>query len=117
MTEDYSTLINLLIVKTKSGKAKWETTSARRTYQTYIDGNFITIYTRDNTLLEFGIDKEPEAVLAINGMDGEEIDSVKVYVTTSKDYSLLDELYNVAKRNALNLDQTITNLISSLKKM
>ncbi|MDE6702695.1 MAG: hypothetical protein K2K00_03355 [Muribaculaceae bacterium] len=108
---EYLPIVNALIDKTKEMKLKWERTSSETKFQTAIGENTVVVYyyyTYPDDIPCIGID--------ILDLFGEKIDQFSSEATDA-DFSILDDLYTRARRNALHIDATISTLKSNLDKL
>lgn len=109
-------LITQILEQTNSQAVKWSVTSSNDKYELQLKPYRFTIYMPvrtmplapwdDNVIIEFSF---------IDGK-GDVFDSVKVYVAGSEDYTLLSELFTSARRNALDIDNKLSEISNLLDK-
>lgn len=106
----YLNFVNTLLEKTKSGYLAWIDSDSYETFATHIDGeNSVNVWT--------GYDDSGERFIsfALVGKHGEISDSW--YVDRyDGDFTLMQELYNAARRSANGINNTIQNLQAILDK-
>lgn len=113
ITKEYRELIDKIIERTYDGKIKWETTSDRNKYLCKIGDKTIIVrsYTyNDNAEL---IDTQCISFEILDIL-GEKIDGIYIDENES-DFIKMTSLYDMARRNALNIDRTIRDLLDALE--
>ena len=108
---EYLPIVNALIDKTKEIKLKWERTRNEKKFQTAIGENTVVI----NYYYSYP-DDIPCVDIEILDLFGDKIDRFSSDATES-DFSLIEDLYMRARRNALRIDATINTLMNNLDKL
>lgn len=113
ITKEYRELINKIIERTNEDKIKWEPTSDSQKFLCKISSK--TVVVRSYVYLNPEIGQDLSCVsFEILDIMGELIDGVYVDETES-DYVKMSDLYDMARRNALRIDQTIRDLLDALE--
>lgn len=107
--EEYRQMINKIIDMTKDRSIEWETTSDKLKFELEIENNSIIILKYSD--FESGI---PMIGFEIRDNYGDIVDGM--YISSEDiDYETMDNLFSEARRNALKIEQTISNIMSILK--
>ncbi len=96
-------LVNGLIEKTKADELVWETTSNENTFQVAFSEHTITIEEYVDT------DNDLVLMLAIFDSEGRKIDSANQWSVAN-----VKELYDLARRWALGVDEALDSLLEEL---
>ena len=102
-------VVRVLIEGTKKGRIKWESDASQS------DVFFTTLqkgYVRVSQLVSFTGPGEP---LLFELLDKEWRTISKLQPDTSDDYPVVRELYDLARSQALNLDQTLAALVEEIQ--
>lgn len=110
ISEEYRQMINKIIDMTKDRSIEWETTSDKLKFELEIEDNSIIILKYCD--FESGI---PMIGFEIRDNYGDILDGI--YISSDDiDYGTLDQLFSEARRNAMKIENTISNIMSILKK-
>lgn len=110
-------LLDALLKATQEGRVHWEVTASKEAFRASLGDGMVRIGIIDHPLRRFNLPKEAarpeefEAVLL--DVSGREVDSVR-QVPERPD--LLSELYNLARRDALKVDDLIDHLLKSFTR-
>ena len=113
ITKEYRELIDKIIERTNEGKIKWETTSDSLKFLCKIGDRTVVVYSYVYNFNPTGMDLN---CISFEILDffGEKIDGI--YVDESElDFAKMTDLYDMARRNALRIDQTIRDLLDALE--
>lgn len=106
--EEYAPMIRKLIPMTKNKKIEWEPTSDMNKFELEADNNTIIINQYND--YETG---QPSVSFEIRDNYGNLIDGM--YISSGEgDYEELERLFSEARRNALKIENTISNIMSFL---
>lgn len=113
ITKEYRELIDKIILRTSEGKIKWETTSDKNKFLCRI--SLKTIVVHSYVYYNQESDSNLQSIsFEILDLMGEKIDGI--YVDESEpDYIKMTDLYDMTRRNALNIDRTIRDLLDALE--
>ena len=102
-------IANLLLSKSEAGKVEWNVEPAKDSFSTVVDGVIMRIRYRT-----FSNTTAADYYFSIRSKDDHEIES---YYQEAKhpDYSLLKKLYEIARRRALRVDETLSKVERALK--
>jgi len=120
---EFKSLTNLLILKTKEDKLKWDFINKENTYKTNIDGNIIGIGKRHITTehkTDGTISKEPFTayLMVIISLDKEQDLNVMAKSYEKNDsFTYLEQLFNEVDSRYNTNKVTIYNIISALNKL
>ena len=109
---EHINLVKMLATRTKEGKLIWDSSPAGETYFTRIGSNGVSIKAQNGSSLEVDY--------CGNIYDGDglivEIFSARELATIGIDnaYTLLDNLYNLARRSALGADKILNQILKDL---
>jgi len=101
-----ATLVSKLSLKTQAGEVRWEETGEERTYQASFPGYAVHVFPRGE-----------DYILQIFNDDGNLIEEVSDRDLTSymgNAYIQMKELYELARRNAMGVEQALDKILSCL---
>lgn len=108
--EQYRQMIDKITDMTKERAIEWETTSDKLKFELEIEDNSIIILKYSD--FESGI---PIIGFEIRDDYGDLVDGM--YISSDDiDYETMDNLFSEARRNAMKIENTISNIMSILKK-
>lgn len=113
MESKYKEIVNILIEKTKSGNISWNETSSSDRFIVNISMNAVVVGYIDNP---FEDDSQCYTIDILNIM-GNTIEKTIIRPTDKEGYTLMEQLYNIVKRNVMKIDETLDEIISDLKKI
>ena len=99
-TEKDRLFLNRLLATTKAGKTDWAPTASPKVFTTSLSGKF--------SILIGGVSDE-SIWMTIDDNQG-----TRIHRLTSDDFAELLELYQLARRRALRVDETIDELMKDL---
>ena len=103
-TEKDRNFIDFILEGTRSGKVKWEATAASNEFTTSIKGTYKIVVNQHD---EFsGYDKITVTYFSLRDVNDQELVGVPASVVTS-----VYELYELARRNALNVDAVLDDIM------
>ena len=108
----FISLLRNLLEATEEGKLAWEETPNENTYRVFLDRAIVHISADSD---------EPFALVyytaSLKNPDGKELESLTVSRNEeSDDWQLFADLYEAARRRAINVDGLLDGLIESVKK-
>ena len=105
--EIYINVIKGLLQKSVSKEVIWDITT---------DANIFVVYFKDSSLTLRQHSNQNETWYSVNIIDykGDEIDSFWIDSETIDDYSIISELFSIARRSALAIDNTVQNMLSEI---
>lgn len=113
MESKYKEIVNILIEKTKSGKVSWEETSMSNRFIVNIGMNAIVVGYIDKPF-----DNECQSyTIDILNLLGCTVEKTTIGHNDKEGYTLMEQLYNIVKRNVMKVDETLDDIISDLKKL
>lgn len=112
LTKKISTLVDKLISLSRDGKLAWEETVDENTFLTAVSGFGVDIS-------KAGVSPFSDYRLRVSDQVGKTLEDVRVKRSgaDSEDWEKIDELFEIARRNARDVDAALTTLISSLEKI
>jgi hypothetical protein len=99
-TEKDSKFLDRLLESTKVGKTDWAPTANTKTFTTSLSGKFS---------ISVGGSGENDGWLTIHDANG-----TRIHYLSSDDFNQLPELYQLARRRALKVDEAIDELMKDL---
>lgn len=106
---EYRPLVDKIIKKTGEGKVKWQKTSDSEKFLTEIGFNTVIVQ-RFNAFPE----DEPCISFNVRNTMGESVDFFSAMISES-DYLTMSDLFNAARRQALDIDNIINSMMRSLE--
>lgn len=113
MESKYKEIVNILIEKTKSGNISWNETSSSDRFIVNISMNAVIVGYIDNP---FEDDAKCYTIDILNIM-GNTIEKTIIRPTDKEGYTLMEQLYNIVRRNVMKIDETLDEIISDLNKL
>ncbi len=112
---DFDVLIEMLLVKTRSGKLDWQPTAGEDTYVAAVKGQRTFEISKEerlqNVMMGAGVaSRHPMCTMKVRGPDGE----LLIETTPS---NLSDQLFEVARRLALRVDENIDSTVQLLETL
>lgn len=105
---EYRPLVSKIIEKTGQNAMKWETTSDEYKFLCRIGLNSVVVQ-RFNAYPE----DEPCISFNVRNVHGESVDFFSTMIDEA-DYDIMEQLFNAARRRALNIDRIIADMMSRL---
>ena len=106
--EEYKPMIDKIISNTDTRKCSWETTSDSEKFILKAGANSISIF-----YYESYPDDVPVVALEILNLFGEKVDGI--YIKNEDiDFDKMYQLYTAARRNALKITETISDIMTWL---
>lgn len=108
-------IIAKLLERTKVGSVTWEETGGREVFQAAFPGYTIQVFSKDN-------EDEPDQldyVVRIVNEEGkvlEEVADPELRDVMEKPLETMKELYTLARRSALGVDDALNRILSSLEE-
>lgn len=109
-------IIDSLLILTENGSLNWEKTSLNNKYQLNLDGYSITIMFLEN---DGSLNASLERIKGqINFIDSKGVvfDSITCYNIMDREYSSIEDLYWVVRRNALRINDKYSDILKQLKE-
>ena len=100
-------LINSLLTKTREGRVPWFATASTLEFSVAFSSSSVTIRS-------VPMHPIPDFILSIQNADGEEIESCTARFRHDPHYSLLEEMFGLARRKASAIDETIARIQAEL---
>jgi hypothetical protein len=119
-TEELSTearmlkLVQRLHAKTAAGELQWDKTVSKNSFQTAFPSYVVRVsvnYTEDDEAPDYHVAVRDGAGTTIESVSDRDIHNV---LPDSKAYSLMNELFTMARRKALGVNQAIESLLNEL---
>lgn len=103
-TEKDRNFVDFLLEATRSGKLKWEATASFDEFAAGVKGKYKVVVNQRNVSNNF----DPDVVqqLILRNADDQELMDV-----SNKDFNSVRELYELARRNALNVDAALDEIM------
>jgi len=102
---DATGLVTAILEKTRAGKLKWEETADEEVFIASVGGNTTLKVSRDASSRYY------QSALSLLDENG------KVILVSSEPESMLDELFTLARRIALKVDERVDRLMETLQKL
>lgn len=103
-TEKDRNFVNFLMEQTHAGKVKWEPTASRDEYAAGVKGKYKVIITQMD--LREGYDSVEVEKLILRDVDDRALIEI-----TSREWNGVSDLYELARRNALNVDAALDEIM------
>ncbi|HEY2496194.1 MAG TPA: hypothetical protein VGK24_03920 [Candidatus Angelobacter sp.] len=114
MPVDYHGLTQKLLNKSRAGKVGWQETADEATFIAILEGRFAFEISNKRGRYLFAMKNQNET--EIFTLTGEEPSGITT-IENDRNYPMLQELYELARRTALGIDQAVSdaeNLLDSL---
>ena len=105
----YKDLINGLLQKSMSKEVNWDVTT---------NANVFVVYFKESSLILNQHNNQNEAWISVDLIDykGDIIDGFWVSGDESEDWNVVSELFSLARRSALAIDNTIQGMLKEINK-
>ena len=105
---DATGLVTAILEKTRAGKLKWEETAGEEVFIASVGGNTTLKVWRDDS---FGSPAYYHCTLSLLDENG------KILLESREPDAMLDELFTLARRIALKVDERVDKLMETLQKL
>ncbi len=117
-TEDYEVTVRKLLDKTRTGKVPWKTTAEEDTFVAAIEGLYTfqvaKVQLRGGPRVSFGMrDREGQTIFEMNAWEP----SSDTTTENDQKYNVLGELFERARRAALQIDKKVNEVNSFLDRL
>lgn len=111
----YKDIINALVKASKKQAVTWTKTSSRNEYKATLPSGFVTIYWLPEEEADYAPMDDPDAFFVIFNNNGDEIYRFSCCGRGDADFEILTSLYNAARNSYLQVDKTLSGLLSDLE--
>ena len=103
----YTDVINGLLQKSLSKEVVWDVTSK---------SNIFVVYFKDSSLVINQHDNQNDLWISVDiiNYNGEKIDGFWIADNEGDDWAIINELFSIARRSALAIDNTIHGMLSEI---